>query len=330
MATMYDICSETGLSSATISRVINNSNKVSEKNRKRVLDTMKRLNFQPNQAARMLAGKKTDTLSVILPEIDNGFYVQVLRGINEATKEAKLHLLITFYDDKKNLQEILQTLSSAGRADAIIVMNSALPVRELDQMMVGNNTPMVLIGHRIQPSEKFDIIGIDNVNGSCAAVNHLLEQGFKNLMFITGPNHYLDSTQRLQGAKQALTMAGMDFSEVRILKAFFNFDDGKRAMKDFLTRNTTLPDAIFAFNDQMALGAIDALKDQGLKVPGDVAVIGFDDSEIAKYSDLSTVHVPMRDIGIEAGSLAIRRMKNRSSPPTTINLVTSLKLRSTG
>jgi DNA-binding LacI/PurR family transcriptional regulator len=328
MATMYDICAKTGLSTATVSRVINNSSKVSDKTRKVVLNAMKEHGFRPNQAARMLAGKTTDTIGVVLPEIDNGFYVKVLRGINEAVKEANRHLLVSFYENKQSLNEALQTMSTSGRTDAIIVMNSSLSTRTIDQLVKNCGQPVILIGHRSESSELIDIVGIDNINGAARAVSHLLEQGFENLLLLTGPNHYLDSTQRLEGAKLAFACAGKDFSKVRILKAFFDFEGGRQAMNGYLFENPDLPpDALFAFNDQMALGAMDALKEKGFRIPDDIAVIGFDDSEIAQFTDLSTIQVPMHALGYEAASMAIRKIGHDRSVPKSIMLKTSVVVR---
>jgi LacI family transcriptional regulator, xylobiose transport system transcriptional regulator len=233
---------------------------------------------------------------------------------------------VSFYENKSGLEEALQTMSLSGRTDSVIVMNSSLPTQEIDQL-AGSCGPATLIGHRSKSSEVFDIVGIDNVNGACDAVSHLLEQGFENLMLLTGPNHYLDSTQRLQGAKQAFEAAGKDFSKIWILKAFFNFAGGRQAMIDYLAEKPELPDAIFAFNDQMALGAMDVLEKRGFRIPDDVAVLGFDDSEIAQFADLSTVHVPMREIGYEAASMAIRKIGQDRSPPKSITLKTSVVAR---
>lgn len=326
MATLYDVCKKTGLSTATVSRVINDSSAVTEKTRQIVLDAMKALDYRPNQAARMLAGKKTDTIGVIFPEIDNGFYVQVLRGIDNAAKEKSMHLLTAFYHDKNGLKDTLQSLSARGRTDAIVMINNDLSDRQVKNL-VNNSVPIVLIGHSAETSATFDVVGIDNTTGAYAAVGHLIEKGIENILLLTGPNDNFDSIQRLNGAKLAFEDAGKDFSKATVIESHFTYEGGIKHMTEYLESGKPLPDAIFAFNDRMALGAIEALNNKGHTVPEDLIMIGFDDTEIALYAGLTTVHVPMQDIGYEAANLAIRRVGQDKFNPSTITVNTSLSVR---
>ena len=330
MATLYDVCKKTGLSTATVSRVINESSAVTEKTRQIVLAAMKELDYQPNQAARMLAGKKTDTIGVIFPEIDNGFYVQVLRGIDNAAKEKGMHLLTAFYHDKNGLKSTLQALSARGRTDAIVLINNDLSDRQVKNL-VNNAVPIVMIGHSAETSASFDVVGIDNTNGATIAVTHLLDKGVENILLLTGPDDNFDSIQRLKGAKQAFEGAGKDFSKATIIESHFTYEGGIQHMAEYLDTGKPLPEAIFAFNDRMGLGAIEALKAKGHNVPEDLLVAGFDDTEIALYAGLTTVHVPMQEIGYEAANLAIRRVDQKKFNPSTITVTTSLSVRrSTG
>ena len=330
MTTMYDVCKATGLSSATVSRVINDSDKVSEKTRKRVVSSMKKLDYHPNTAARMLASKQTGTIGVVLPEIDNGYYVRVLQGINKAVMEADLHLLVTFYENTGSMRKAMATMSASKRTDALMLINNSLPVDEIASM-TRNASPSVLIGNRTESSHSFDIVGIDNVNGSRMAIEHFLDAGCQHLVMITGPNQDLDSIQREEGVQLAYKKRGSGCSKVRKFKGFFTYEGGKQAMLDCLAEDPVPPDAVFAFNDKMALGAMSALAEHGATVPGDVMVIGFDDSEVASYANLSSIHVPMFNIGYEAAQTAIRRITQTSSSwhATSSVLTTSLILRKT-
>lgn len=323
MATMYDVCKEAGVSTATVSRVINNSPNVSKRSRKSVLRAMDKLGFRPNQAARSLAGKRTDTIGVVLPEIDNGFYAQVLRGLNEAARQNHKHLLTAFYDNADELKDILRSLAQPGRVDAVVVLNSSLTPPQLEQI-VSDHVPMVLIGPRNEGSELFDVVGIDNVAGAYAATSYLLSTKPGKLLLITGPKHFQDSCQRLDGAMQAVADVG--FHNVEQIHGFFTFQSGKDAMSDYLKCSAIIPDAIFAFNDMMALGAIEAMSSAGIQ-QGQVEIIGFDGSELAHFANLKSVRVPMRDLGFEAGTLAIRRMSDQcASSTTTIRLAATLEL----
>jgi DNA-binding LacI/PurR family transcriptional regulator len=330
MATLYDVCKKTGLSTATVSRVINDSSAVTEKTRKIVQDAIKELDYRPNQAARMLAGKKSDTIGVIFPEIDNGFYVQVLRGIDNAAREANLHLLTAFYHDKAGLKHTIQSLAARGRTDSIVMINNDLSDRQVKNI-VNNAVPIVMIGHSAETSASFDVVGIDNTNGAAAAVTHLLEAGIEDILLLTGPADNFDSIQRLNGAKMAYEDAGKDFSKATVLESFFTYEGGIQHMTEYLDAGNPVPSAMFAFNDRMALGAIEALKAKGKSVPEDLIVVGFDDTEIALYAGLTSVHVPMQDIGYEAANLAIRRIGQDKFNPSTVTVTTSLTMRgSTG
>jgi LacI family transcriptional regulator len=328
MATLYDICRKTGLSNATVSRVINGSTAVTEKTRKIVQDAMKELDYRPNPVARILSGKKTDTIGVIMPEIDNGFYVQVLRGIDNAAKEANLQLLTGFYHDRTGLKHSIQSLASRGRTDAIVMINNDLSDGQVKDY-VKDAVPVVMIGHSAETSAIFDVVGIDNTNGALAAVAHLLEKGAEKIMLLTGPPDNFDSIQRLNGARLAYEKAGIDFSNVTVLPSRFTYEGGIEQMTQYLDSGQPLPDAIFAFNDRMALGAIKALHARNHAVPADLMVVGFDDTEISLYADLTSVHVPMQDIGYEAATLAIRRIDHDKFNPATVTVRTSLTVRRT-
>lgn len=326
MATMYDICEETGLSTATVSRVINNDSRVADKTRRRVVKAMKKLNYTPNLGARLLAGKKTDTIAVILPEIDNGYYVRVLQGINETVNKSKLHQLVTFYQNEKHMEEILNIMGTSARTDAMILVNNSLPLEKLEKL-APPTLPTVLIGARPESSSAFDMVGLDNIQGARMAMDHLLEQGMKRITVLSGPNHYLASTQRMEGVKLSCLHHNHEFSSIRILKGFFTYETGKQAMQQALDEDPAPPEAVFSFNDQMALGAMEALKERNIRIPEEVSIIGFDDNDFAQYAGLSTVHAPMREIGREAADIAIRRIPNRSTRPITTLLKVSLTLR---
>jgi LacI family transcriptional regulator len=326
MATLHDVCRKTGFSTATISRVINNSSAVTEKTRLTVLAAIKELDYRPNPAARMLAGGKTNTIGVIFPEIDNGFYVQVLRGIDNAANEAGLHLLTAFYHDKAGLKATLPTLAGPSRTDAIVLINTDLSDRQVKRLVTGS-VPIVMIGHSAETSALFDVVGIDNTNGAAAAVTHLLNKGIENILLLTGTAHNFDSIQRLNGAKLAFEDAGKDFSKTILIESNFTYEDGIRRIAEYLDAGKPLPGAIFAFNDRMALGALEALNAKGHRVPEDVALVGFDDTEVALYAGLTTVHVPMQDIGYEAANLAIRRIGQDTFNPSTVTINTSLSVR---
>jgi len=191
MVTLYDVCEKTGLSTATVSRVINGSGLVKKETRERVLQVMKELNYRPSHAARMLAGGKTNTIGAVLPLLDNGYYVQVLRGIDNILTKENLKLLISFYHSEADLLEILTSLSGERRTDAIVLMNNPFFGPEKIRDLSRNNIPIALIGQNHKNARHIDSVLIDNYQGAYSAVEYLLKHQPQSLLLLTGPAQQL-------------------------------------------------------------------------------------------------------------------------------------------
>lgn len=328
MATLYDVCKKTGLSTATISRVINGSELVKEATRERVLEAMRELNYRPSHAARMLASQRTDTIGIVLPLLDNGYYVQVLRGIDEVATKENLKLMISFYHSESDLLETLASMGREGRTDAIILMNNSFFGPEKVRKLAGNDIPIALIGQEHGGFKDIDSVLIDNFHGAYSAVEHLLKSRPKSLLLLTGPKDNHDSDERLNGAQKALKDAAYPM-DVPILHGDFYHQGGSKVFAEYIKQQGIFPEAVFAFNDAMALGVLDVLKDHNKQIPQDVQIIGFDNNEIAQYIGLSTVSFPMIQIGEEAARLVAERSKNAEAKQVTLTMKTSLVARKT-
>jgi LacI family transcriptional regulator len=328
MATLYDICKKTGFSTATVSRVINGSGLVKEETRERVLEAIKELNYHPSHAARMLAGHKTDTIGVVLPLLDDGFYVQVLRGIDQATTQEHLKLLISFYHGEVDLEEALSSLGREGRTDAFIVSNHTGLQPDRIRELAGDDLPIVLIAQNHVNTKAVDSVLVDNFQGGYQAVAHLLEQKPKTLLLLMGPEHIPDSQERLRGARQAIQDAPYEL-DVTLLVGNYYQEEGRRVFAEHIKKQGAFPDAVFAFNDAMAFGVLDVLRDADVQVPEDIQVVGFDGTIMAQSMGLSTVSVPMRKIGEEAVRLATERIKDKDAEPVSMILETQLVTRKT-
>jgi LacI family transcriptional regulator len=328
MATLYDVCEKTGLSTATVSRVINGSGLVKEATRQRVIKAMRELNYRPSHAARMLAGRKTDTIGVVLPLLDNGYYVQVLRGIDEYFTRENLKLLISFYHSKQDLLEALDSLCGEGRTDAIILMNNPFFRPDKVRRLAGDDIPIALIGQPHGNLQAIDSVLIDNFQGAYSAVEYLLRNRPKTLLLLTGPRQNHDSDERLRGAMKAIEDAPYPV-DTTVLQGDFYHDGGRRVFEEHVHGQGTIPDAVFAFNDAMALGVLDVLNESRRQLPGEVQLIGFDNNEIAQYIGLSSVSVPMQQIGAEAARLVVERIKDKGSKPMCVTMGTSLIPRKT-
>jgi len=323
-ATIKDICRATGFSTATVSRVLNNSPLVTGTTKKVVQEACEKLNYQPHHAARALKLNRTDMMAVVFPELDTGFYTDVLRGLDEMASEFNLHLLTAFTHGPLDERDLITQMVRERRADALILMNLTLPDSFLNQLKQWG-LPIVLID-RPMKDDALVSVGIDNRGGASAMTRHLIGLGHRNIVFVAGPTDSYDSEERLITFRDSMQTANLPVPVSSIWRGDFTENGGAQLMRKHLERSAPLPDAIFAANDAMAIGMIRVLREAGRKIPHDVAIVGFDDMDAARYFDLTTVQVPMRLLGKEAAKLAIKLIEKQEQI-TRVILPTRLVLR---
>jgi LacI family transcriptional regulator len=293
-ATIRDVASAAEVSVATVSRVLNGIDKVAEPTRSRVLAAARTLGYVPHSGARSLSMRRTDTIGVILPDLHGEFFSELIRGIDAATRARGLHLLLSHsHGDPDEAATVLRAMR--GRVDALVVMSPYADEAMLSASISGG-TPLVLLGSG--GADRHPRFAIDNRGGALAMTRHLLESGFRRIAFVAGPAGNIEAAQRLDGYRAALaTRSG---SEERILNGDFGEESGLAAGRTLLAEG--LPDAVFAANDMMAIGCLQAFREAGVRVPDDVALAGFDDIPVARFLDppLTTVGVPIAEIGRQA------------------------------
>jgi LacI family transcriptional regulator len=302
-ATLRDICTATGLSTATVSRVLNNSPLVKENTRERVQKVMADLNYFPLASARALAGKRTGSIGIISPYVGSGFFSDIMVGVDRVATERGVHVMMSFAhgvgDEKRLVTRFIQERS----VDAVILINLDMPHEFLAEVkndkipLVSVDTPAVEQGI---PS-----VSIGNRKGAHAMMAHLLEHGYQDIVVFAGPELSYDSCERLAGCKAAAAEAGTSLPDEKIFAGSFIMKSGREFMQKILDSGKPLPDAVFALNDVMAFGAMACLREAGLRVPEDIAVAGFDDSEAAPLVGLTTVAVPLLDMGRHAAEMAL-------------------------
>ncbi|HMB68979.1 MAG TPA: LacI family DNA-binding transcriptional regulator [bacterium] len=298
MTTIHDVARAARVSIATVSRVLNDNPRVSERTRRRVWAAADRLDYTPNSAARALTTRRTRTLGVLLPDLYGEFFSEVIRGVDRAAREADLQVLIS--SSHANTEEALSAARAMrGRIDGLIMMapdsGSAEALRRL-----ARGTPVVVINPR-KGIEGCRAVSIANFEGSYGAVKHLIELGHTSLATVSGPRRNVDAEERLRGFRRALRDQGLEPAEALIVRGDFTESSGHRAATEILG-NGRRPTAVFAANDSMAIGLLSALGDLGVRVPGDLAVVGFDDIAIARYltPPLTTVRVDASELGARA------------------------------
>jgi LacI family transcriptional regulator len=294
-ATIRDVARAAGVSVATVSRVLNGSDPVSSATRERVLAAAAELDYVPHSGARSLSTRRTDTIGVILPDLHGEFFSELIRGIDLATRARGLHLLLSHsHGDPNEATTVLRAMRS--RVDAMVVMSPYADEGVLGAAL-GGRTPVVLIGNggAFGGHPRFDI---DNHAGAYAMTVHLLEAGYRRIAFVSGPPANIEAARRLAGYRDALAAYGQLVEQV--VQGDFSEPSGYRATRRLLAESR--PEAIFAGNDMMALGCLQALREAGLRVPEDIALAGFDDIPIARFVDppLTSVGVPIAELGRQA------------------------------
>jgi len=293
-ATIRDVARTAGVSVATVSRVFNVSDTVSTATRERVVAAAAELDYVPHSGARSLSTRRTDTIGVILPDLHGEFFSELIRGIDLATRARGLHLLLSHsHGDPTEATTVLRAMRS--RVDAMMVMSPYADEGVLAAAL-GGRTPLVLLGSGADAGGH-PRFAIDNHAGAFAMTAHLLGARYRRIAFVAGPLDNIEAAQRLSGYRAALVEDG---AVEQIVQGDFGERSGYLAARKLLAG--ARPDAIFAANDMMAIGCLQALREAGLAVPMDVALAGFDDIPIARFLDppLTTVGVPIAELGRQA------------------------------
>ena len=325
--TFYEVSRRCGVSTATVSRVLNNSPKVRPETRQRVLAAMQQLSYQPNHAARALAGQQSHAIGVILPEIASGFYAHVLRGIDRALAVHGFHVLTTFCHDRADEKVLAQRMLGERRVDGLILMSLKGPdIRIAEIAQQGG--PLVLLD---RPSSVRGVgsVSIHNAQGVRLALTHLAQDcGYRSIGLLTGPAGTYDADARLAACRRYAGDCGLSFRPEFVADGAFDAGRAQDLVGRWLEGRTRRPEAIFAHNDEMAIGALNACRERGVRVPEDIGVIGFDDAESARLIGLTTVNVPLMLMGFRAGELMLAACRGET-PFQRIRLNTSLVIRTT-
>lgn len=326
MTTIREVAESAGVSYATVSHVINNTRLVSPETRERVLAAMDALDYRPNALARSLRQGKTNTIGLVLPDSANPFFAEISRSIEaEAFKKGySVVLCNTESDTKRELFYV--DLLSKKQVDGIVFVAAGEQADSLD-FLLGRNMPVVMIDRNV-PDVEVDAVLTDHQLGGLLATRHLLELGHTRIACIAGPSSITPGAERIIGYRTALEQAGIPFDENLILRGDYHAQSGMEITKSILKMNPR-PTAIFALNDLMALGALCAATEAGFSIPRDVAVVGYDNLEIARFTNppLTTIAQPKKEIGTQAVNLLVDRMSRKSRSPSRLVLEPELIVR---
>jgi LacI family transcriptional regulator len=298
--TIKDVARVARVSVATVSRALNASSNVTEETRRLVASAAAKLGYIPHEGARSLSSRRTRCVGAVLPDLHGEFFSELIRGIDRAARVHGMHLLLSCsHGDAGEAGAALRAMR--GRVDGLLVMSPYVDEAVLERNLPPS-MPTVLLNSR--DGARHASLTIDNYGGACAMVSHLIGRGHRRIAMIGGPDANHDAAERLRGYVDTLAER-LPRARPHVLRGDFSEESGYRAGRRVLAV-AGRPDAIFAANDMMAIGCLFALTEGGLRVPGDIALAGFDDIPIARYVSppLTTVRVRIA----EMGELALERL----------------------
>jgi len=338
-STIYEVAQRSGVSTATVSRVMRNGTGFSEATRQRILQVASELGWLPNGSARGLAERRVGIIGLLFPDLGKDaeaesesplFVDQVIRGAERAATLVGDAVLIASTEGAAGRE---RARSIAGKVDGLVVTAGSLS--KADLASIARSIPVVLVA--AQASQRaLDAVGADNLGGSRLITEHLLAvHGYRDLAFVAGPAQSPDSIQRFAGFRAALTHwaersgAELDVPSTPDAHGGFTEAGGARAMAELLDNRDRPPQAVVFGNDEMAIGGLSVLRARKLRVPTDVAITGFDDIASARHirPALTTVRQPMRQLGEEAVRMLLERMGKPEAGQQSLTLPTELEIR---
>lgn len=328
MSTIYEVAKRAGVSTATVSRVLSRPDVVAPDTRRKVMQTVARLGYEPNYAAKNLRTLRSRKLLITVPDISNPFFSLILQGIEDAAQREGYAVLVGDTQHNEKREEGYALILKRKEADGLIFLGHRLPKEAagLIKAMAPKRAPIVN-GCEFSPRLGVPSVHIDNAKAASEVMDHLYRLGHRRIAVVTGPLVSPLSRDRLRGvnARAKVERASAD---LLVVQGDFSIGSGVAAADQLLLRRDP-PTAVFCFNDEMAIGVIDAAKRLRKSVPRDLSVAGFDDIRFARYTDpaLTTIAQPMREIGEGTVRLLLEILHGHEISPVSVTLPHTLMVR---
>lgn len=327
-ATIYDVAKHAGVSITTVSRMLNAPDKVNSKTRERVLAAIDQLSFVPKAEARARAMQHTGRIAVISPFFTAPSFIQRLRGVAETLSPENYELVVYTVDSNDHFQGYLSSLPLTGNLDGLIILSLSVDDAQV-RRLIDYGLPTVLIEY---PHPKLNCVEIDDVEGGHMAATYLLGKGHRRIAFLGDsdlPEYSIHPVSlRLRGFRRAMKEARIKLPDTFVRLAPYSQEQTRKVAKELLNL-TEPPTAIFAATDFQALGVLKAARELGFRVPDQLAVIGFDDLDIAEYFDLTTISQHLDESGRLAVELLLAQIESPSRPARHVKLPLTLVERQT-
>lgn len=324
--TSHDVAKKAGVSVATVSRVLNNSPLVTESVRRKVLHAVKALNYQPNRAAQRLRAGRSHVIGLIISDIQNPFFTSIVRGIEDVAYQHGYSLVLCNSDEDPEKEKLYINVMRSEEVAGVILASASEANPQVDDLIT-YNIPVVAIDRQID-DRQIDSVLATNINGARAATTHLIELGHRCIGYIGLPLTRTPGKERYEGYQQALRDHQLPMSQDFVRIADAKQQGGYESTRDLLTQQPCVT-ALFVANNLMTLGALDAIRERGLKIPDDISIIGFDDMPWANLLQppLTAIAQPTYELGQRAAELLLGRLKERDKPVTHEHLETRLIVR---
>jgi DNA-binding LacI/PurR family transcriptional regulator len=325
-ATSEDVAKKAGVSVATVSRVLNDSPHVSAAVRRKVLRAAKALNYQPNRTAQRLRAKRSHVIGLVISDIQNPFFTAVVRGIEDVAYKHGYSVVLCNSDEDPEKERLYINIMRA-EAVAGVILASTAETNPLVADLFDHNIPVVAIDRRIR-DKRVDSVLAANIQGAFEAVSHLIALGHRRIGFIGLPLTRTTGIERYAGYVRALRAHGLPASRSLVRIGDAKQEGGRARTIELLTKRPSIT-ALFVANNLMTLGALDALRERGLRIPADISIVGFDDMPWATLLQppLTAVAQPTYELGQRAAELLLERFAQPQKPVAHIELKTSLIVR---
>lgn len=326
MATIIDVAKLARVSKSTVSRYLNGqvTGRMTEETKARIEEAIEELNYNPSDIARSLKRKSTNVIGLVINDMTNPFFLQMIQGVEAELKDSGYYLLIcdSYLDVSKEI-ECLKMLEQR-QIDGIIVAGMNMPAEHLIKLKI--KAPVVLL-ERAEGESNFDTVKIDNHSGSCAAVEHLIEKGHKKIAHIRGASASALAQERAKAYEDCLKAHGLEILPQYEPEGKYNIEGGYEAMKE-LMHLLEKPTAVFCANDSSAIGALRYLLEKGYRVPEDVAVVGYDDITVAAMvtPPLTTVRQPVMELARVATRILLERINHKEEKYSSRTVVMKSEL----
>lgn len=309
MVTIEDVAKLAGVSQSTVSRVLNNKEYVKEETHEKVIKAIEELGYKPSRLARGLRINASQILGLIISDIQNQFFTSLVRAVEDVAYQNKYAIILCNTDEDSDKEKLLVELMLSERVAGVIIT----PTREYDcpiNILHEMKVPVVCVDRRVLDCETDTVIS-DNIESSFKLVNHLIENGHKQIGAIFGPSNITSFRERLEGYKRAFSVSGLPIVSHFIKQGTPKVAEGYSLANKLLNAAQT-PSAIYAGNNLMALGAIHAIKDKGLSIPDDISLVSFDDQEWTRLMSpkITVATQPTYEMGKKAAELLMQRIEN--------------------